>query len=264
MPKGTCTSGECDRAADCRGLCNMHYRRARKAGLIQRVNLPQVGPCSVADCDAPAERRGLCRVHSARWYRTGSVETTRQRRTCTIGDCDLYVLGHGLCSKHYYRLKRHGDVSYQTKAEPGTGSIRDNGYRVVRAPGHPLAGRDGAALEHRLVLYAKIGPGSHPCHWCGTAVSWMVDLTADHLDWDRLNNVAENLVPSCQSCNSGRSKNHRRGSEAPSAKLTEADVLAIRASADRNVDLARRYGITPHYVYQIRRGTTWRHLLEGT
>ncbi len=34
------------------------------------------------------------------------------------------------------------------------------GYRVVQAPGHPLADSTGKAGEHRLLLYGKIGPGA--------------------------------------------------------------------------------------------------------
>ncbi len=44
------------------------------------------------------------------------------------------------------------------------------------------------------------------------------------------------------------------------AKLSEADVLAIRKSAARNCDLAAHYGITPEAISSIRRRVTWRHV----
>jgi hypothetical protein len=63
-------------------------------------------------------------------------------------------------------------------------------------------------LYHRLVLYEKIGPGQHPCNYCGETVEWKVgqhtqrgNLIAEHVDGDTTNNDPENLVPSCQSCN---------------------------------------------------------------
>lgn len=78
-------------------------------------------------------------------------------------------------------------------------------------PDHPLADRGGRVSRHRAILYEKIGPGSHPCHWCGQIVRWMPGaktsrgaLIVDHLDRDGWNESPENLVPSCHRCNSQR------------------------------------------------------------
>lgn len=83
-----------------------------------------------------------------------------------------------------------------------------NNYIQVQAPGHPLVGRNGRAFEHRLVLWNKIGPGTHPCFHCGVAVTWAPGkgnakgaLITDHLDRNPRNNDPENLVPSCPRCN---------------------------------------------------------------
>lgn len=84
-------------------------------------------------------------------------------------------------------------------------------YRYIQSPDHPLATGKGSVAEHRLVLYEKIGPGPHPCHWCQAPVDWLPGertaagaLTADHVDNDSRNNAPENLVPSCHRCNSIR------------------------------------------------------------
>ena len=45
-------------------------------------------------------------------------------------------------------------------------------YRKIKAVGHPLAQADGQAYTHRIVLFEKIGPGVHACHWCGREVEW--------------------------------------------------------------------------------------------
>lgn len=82
-----------------------------------------------------------------------------------------------------------------------------SGYAKVYEKGHPLAiTPNGHLFEHRVVLFAKIGPGSHACHWCSTEVHWapIADerrLVVDHVDGDKGNNDPANLVPSCQGCN---------------------------------------------------------------
>mgnify|MGYP003589876921 CR=1 FL=1 len=81
------------------------------------------------------------------------------------------------------------------------------GYRYLTGRhDHPLASH-GAIAEHRMVLYDAIGPGPHPCNWCGELVGWggRDGIHADHLNGDALDNSPENLVPSCNSCNHRRS-----------------------------------------------------------
>jgi hypothetical protein len=81
-------------------------------------------------------------------------------------------------------------------------------YKYVYAPGHPLAQRQsGQVLEHRKVLYDRLGPGSHPCHFCHVPLTWergtgLEALRIEHLNWDRMDNRPENLVAVCSSCNS--------------------------------------------------------------
>jgi hypothetical protein len=69
-------------------------------------------------------------------------------------------------------------------------------------------------MEHRVVLYDKIGPGAHKCHWCGCTVRWYPRLQShlrpkdylivDHKDSWSLNNNPNNLIPCCSSCNTSR------------------------------------------------------------
>lgn len=75
------------------------------------------------------------------------------------------------------------------------------GYLMVRDPDHPTAARGGLVYVHRAVLYDKLGPGAHPCHYCGRLVVWGDTLCGDHLDGDKANNDPANLAPCCHGCN---------------------------------------------------------------
>ncbi len=90
----------------------------------------------------------------------------------------------------------------------GASKIRNDRveHRARTARDHPIAPASGIVAVARLNLFDKIGPGSHPCHWCGIEVSWGTDLQADHLDEDRVNNEPDNLVAACNRCNAWRSR----------------------------------------------------------
>jgi hypothetical protein len=94
------------------------------------------------------------------------------------------------------------------------------GQRMRTARGHPIAPPSGVVAVARLVLYDKIGDGPHQCHWCGRSINWSLGiasdgLVADHLDWDYKNDVPENIVASCTSCNTRRAAPGRQGAIQP-------------------------------------------------
>lgn len=108
------------------------------------------------------------------------------------------------CKPHRNRLSRYGNlgpVAIRPKGKAGDGTITPKGYRDLYLPSHPLATKNGKVLEHRVVLYDKLGSGQHPCYGCSKALVWNYNLVVDHLDFDKLNNNPDNLVPSCDSCN---------------------------------------------------------------
>lgn len=106
-------------------------------------------------------------------------------------------------------------------------------YRMIYAPDHPITqGISPYTTEHRVILYDKIGPGAHPCHYCGKRVVWMPGdrtspgaLVADHKDRNSHNNADENLVPSCQSCNN---RNRATGVKADEVFIVRPDGSRLR------------------------------------
>lgn len=52
----------------------------------------------------------------------------------------------------------------------------------------------------------------------------------------------------------------KRGSAHHQAKITESDVLDIRASKEPLSALSKRYGMTPTTLSKVRRGLLWRHV----
>jgi hypothetical protein len=180
----TCSESECERDARARGLCHKHYTRASR---LKRLNdyatlppLPET--CAVEGCgrERVAQARGRYRY----------------------------------CAAHRGRHARRGDVSAHvpvTEHIPGPWPTT-GGYLEMSALNHPLAGTNGHARAHRVILYDAIGPGAHPCHWCGQEVRWEIDfplpgtLTVDHLDFDKTNNDLSNLAPSCHPCNASRTR----------------------------------------------------------
>lgn len=77
---------------------------------------------------------------------------------------------------------------------------------------HPLSCKSGYVGEHVDALFQFIGPGPHPCHWCGRMVNWRrldehgehLRLHVDHINDQRKDNRISNLVPSCFRCNVSR------------------------------------------------------------
>ncbi len=180
-------------------------------------------------------------------------------RTCSIVDCDKTVIARGWCSKHYYRWKRNGDPMSVTIVRDGSGWMH-LGYRFIAMHDHPLADSRGHVALHRAVLFDKIGDGTHECHWCTQPVSWRVDLTTDHLDWDKGNNSPDNLVPSCNPCNAHRYEVERRGELVPGARLTEDQVRSIRLSELTDAELAATFDVSVWTIRDVRDRRNWKHV----
>lgn len=103
---------------------------------------------------------------------------------------------------------------YSSELPRSTRKARVKDQRLTNAKGHPIAPPGGVVAVARLVLYEKIGPGPHPCHWCGSTIDWKRGLVpgaliADHVNWDRNDDSPGNLVPACLPCNTNRQRTHQ-------------------------------------------------------
>jgi len=131
----------------------------------------------------------------------------------------------------------------------GMGTVTPDGYMRVFAPGHPLASSSRPqVLLHRKVLYDAIGPGPHPCHWCGVHLTWSPALTVDHVNGDRLDNTLPNLVVACRPCNSSRRTD---GNPEQWAPRDYAEVAALHEQGFSTRQIARRVGLDASYVSRI-------------
>lgn len=113
-------------------------------------------------------------------------------------------------------------------------------------------------LVHRLVMLAWVGP-------CPKGA------VTNHINGDKTDNRLENLEYCTQSYNMAHSyatglspkPPTRCGENAPKAKLTEEQVIALRNSAATGTslkELARTFGITSPTVSKIVLRQTWRHI----
>ena len=125
---------------------------------------------------------------------------------------------------------------------------------------------------HRLAWQMFRGPipamdgyhGACVCHKCDTRLC----VNPDHLF------IAPQSVNNADRARKGRGRAptgadhpfrkdpslYLRGSQKALAKLTEADVLAIRSDARQGIVIAAEYGVCPSLISGIRNRRTWRHV----
>lgn len=162
-----------------------------------------------------------------------------------------------------YRVSNLGRVKRLISGEDRilAGCIRNTGYKYVVLTDKE---RIWQAAVHRLVL-TTFNP-----------VARMDGLHARHLDGNKLNNSLENLAWGTPADNIADQFRHgtffkgparaelTRGSKAPTAKLTDAEVVEIRKILGANILTQRRiaalYGVDPSTIKVIAQGKTWTHL----
>lgn len=191
-------------------------------------------PCSIDGCFKPTLNHGWCARHYRRWYRYGNPLAGGEYK----GRCLAYL--------------RDVVMAYEGDECLIWPYARNNyGYGKIKVSGRNHIASRFVCEEHR-------GPPPTPeheaAHSCGNG--HLACVTKRHLDWKT---VVEN---SADMVLHGTSPTGERNA---SAKLTEADVYAIREregfSSPR--DIASEYGISRVSVENIFKRSTWRHLPEA-
>lgn len=259
MSNTNCQIDGCPNKHKARGLCDTHYKAAQRAGTLP----PKAGrptACNVDGCQVKPHARGMCSNHYLDWW-----EVNGNRKACSVNGCEIPSRLYGMCRKHATRVQRHGDAtvtySFDDEAEcvrfilsmiavratdqcwEYQGAKHTNGYgrhsnlyahRVSYAYWHPNTGAigDGLMVRHSC----DNPPCCNPHHLSlGTAL----DNNRDMHERGRAS-VGE-------SCGA--------------AKLTEAAVRQIRASAETSARLAEIYGVSPGAISRAREGRTWAHVV---
>ncbi len=118
--------------------------------------------------------------------------------------------------------------------EDGYGTMRLKGRKAVRAHRFSYDQANGALPANLMV-----------CHTCDTPAC----VNPKHL-----------FLGTSQTNAADRNAKGRQmqGRAHHKAKLTEADVRAIRGSTASGAEMARQYGVTKENIYAIRNGSIWK------
>lgn len=172
------------------------------------------------------------RMEEARLLKT--LRNTDQRRARMVGGSPLERLMRGVmfgCSECWYWV----------------GAMHKLGYGMLPALGEAKAHR----VAYR-VFKGDIPEGMHVLHACDTRCC----VNPEHL---RLGTHAENMA---EMAAKGRAKAVRKPGESnPMAKLTTqivAEMRAAKAAGEKQISIARRYGVAPMTVSRAVRGESWK------
>lgn len=126
------------------------------------------------------------------------------------------------------------------------GALNNKGYGQIRV-GDKCISTHRAAYE---VAHGKLHTGEQVLHQCDNPKC----INPDHLFLG---------TPSTNSIDKVKKRRQALEMRLPHTKLTDKDVLTIRAAVGTNAAVALRYGVNPSQISRIRTGARRVHVLEA-
>lgn len=191
-----------------------------------------------------------------------------KRSVCSIDGCINLSVARGWCSKHWQRWRDHGDPlhgkdranHFATRGFIEKALSAGQRRRCIIWPFSKLPKGYGriewegkGALVHRIVCKRAHGPAPTnrhvAAHSCGNASC----CNPHHIRW---------ATPKENSADQELHDTARKGADRAGAKLTEAQVIEMRAMKGgmSYPQIARRYGISPGHARDIVTGRFWKHI----
>lgn len=189
-------------------------------------------------------------------------------KTCSVEGCGGTSIARNLCPKHYARFRKYGNAETvkqpqmhgATLLDRWTANVRKTagcwewaGFRDPNGYGR-LRVSDRPELAHRIswkLHCHEITSAQHVLHRCDNPCC----VNPAHLFLgDQAANNADKIAKKRQRFGVSRGEDHG------CHKLTEEQVLEIRASVGPSVKVGERYGVSGRQVRDIRRRKSWRHL----
>lgn len=185
-------------------------------------------------------------------------------KICLVYGCDKPNYCYGYCRQHYYKIKKYGDPFYGWRVGDPLAfmenSLTQNTDECItwphstRGKGSPTIFYEGVTVSATRLVCARVhGDAPTPthvaAHSCGkgheACINWK------HLRWATPKENAEDMLIH---------GTRLRGETAPRAKLTNAQVLAIRSETGTDISISVRYNISRRTINGIRNYATWKHL----
>lgn len=229
IPQKSCSNPNCDKPAQARGMCLLHYSRWNR---LERTDRPQ---CSVENCHTAVWARGLCDKHYRRWKTSGDPLHVEWKSFDSIWD-------EGFVDYFWARVDKSnpdGCWVWQRSCTDGYGCISAGGvaYRTHRVS---WALANGRLPTLHILHHCDNPPCVNPAHlYEGTDADNMRDCRERGRHW----------VPS--------------GEGAVKSKLTDAKVREIKHALREGVSwstLGKRYGVVKSTIGWIARGKLWKHV----
>jgi hypothetical protein len=186
---------------------------------------------------------------------------------CSVAECGKVVRLKNLCGPHYHRLVRHGDPLGGRRplghaiADIFRALETDTDDCIFWTHARNQFGRGNVFYQgkyysaSRLVCILAHGtpaPKMEAAHSCGNG--HLACINPRHLRWaTRAENIADMFLHGTAPI----------GEQSPSAKLSELDVIHIKArlkTGEMHTTIAKDFGVSASNISMIGRGKTWSYL----